>query len=946
VAASVLDVYAENLQAADCVDRVVELIRQAVDAQSCIGVGAIFLVDEKNEPKLAARVRGPASADLTAPEIDLAGMARRAVREGETVRQSGVSAGLLWAVPLRSPVGIEGVVAAVGELGDLPRLLAHGGLALAREHRREERERTWREAESRAANLERAAGILDCIARDGGTDAVLRLIAAASSGVAGIGATSIWALRADDEAYVEVARANGGAPADEPREPRLPVEARCARTLHDWASGLPRWKTCSWIPSGTIERLRPDPGDRVLVMLEGREGQLPLGFVLAEVNARPPEGPHVEDLQRWAALGRLALENRSDDNRSLRDLERLREEQERLAELHRMKSQFIAAVSHELRTPLTSITAYAETLRSRNITIEDELRGRFLRVIHEESRRLTRIVDGILDLATMEAGRVRLSCRTIDLREVIEGALDVIRPIAKEKNVSVTSPPLESIQVHADPDLLKQLTVNLLDNAVRLSPKGGSVGLELEGEDTTVRFAVRDDGPGIPADRLDAIFERFYRMDSPGARRPAGSGLGLAICKSIVAWHDGRIWAESEDGRGARFVVSLPKIRATSRSRAQKPILKEHEPQGHRIPELLVEMISEVMSARTVSLMLLDETGGELFIQAAMGLPDEAIRDARVAVGDRIAGRVAKSGATLFIPDLDADDRFDPGPSDRYETRSLISVPVRLNEDTIGVINVANKTSARSFNEHDRRLLDMVSQRVALVLGKLRESGGSRQQLDQMESAIRGVIDVRRHYYSNREEYSRIIRDVCRVLEIDEEHAAHIHYASILRDVGMTLLPEGVYKKPTELSDEDREKIRRHPEEGAKVLRPIEFLTDVFDIILSHHEEPDGTGYPRGVKGNGIPIGARILAVVDAYHSMRSDRPYREPVSPREAIDEIRRNAGEQFDERVVDALVEVLGENESMEPKRGTENPESANGAREIDRSEEEGHLKHEGMV
>jgi HD-GYP domain-containing protein (c-di-GMP phosphodiesterase class II) len=215
-----------------------------------------------------------------------------------------------------------------------------------------------------------------------------------------------------------------------------------------------------------------------------------------------------------------------------------------------------------------------------------------------------------------------------------------------------------------------------------------------------------------------------------------------------------------------------------------------------------------------------------------------------------------------------------------------------------------------------------------------------------MESAIRGVIDVRRHYYSNGEEYSRIIRDVCRALEIDEEHAAHIHYASILRDVGMTLLPEGVYKKPTELSDEDREKIRRHPEEGAKVLRPIEFLTDVFDIILSHHEEPDGTGYPRGVKGNGIPIGARILAVVDAYHSMRSDRPYREPVSPREAIDEIRRNAGEQFDERVVDALVEVLGENESMEPKRGTENPESANGAREIDRSEEEGHLKHEGMV
>jgi signal transduction histidine kinase/putative methionine-R-sulfoxide reductase with GAF domain len=933
VAASVLDVHAESLQVAESVDRVVDIARQAVATQAGVGVGAVFLVDKRNEPKVAARIRGPLSADLAAPEIELAGMARRAIREGETVKQSDVSAGLLWAVPMKSARGIEGVVSAVGDLGDLPRFFAHVGLAIARERAREGQERVQGEAETRATNLERAVGILDQIARDGGTDAVLRLIAAAASGVPGIGSTSIWSLRVDDDLYVEVARADGGAPANG-SDNGPPADVRRAGALRDWADRLPRWNGCAWVPAGTIERPQPGAGDALIVPLEGSEGLLPMGFMLAEVEESGLSEPRVDDLHRWASLARLALESRSDENRSQRSLEELREEKEQLSELHRMKSQFIAAVSHELRTPLTSITAYAETLRARNITIEETVKDKFLRVIHDESRRLTRIVDDILDLATMDAGRVRLSCRTVDMRAVVEDALDVIRPIADERNVSVTCPMLESVEVQADPDLLKQLVVNLLDNAVKFSNDDGTVVLEVEHDANAVRLAVQDSGPGIPADKLDAIFERFFQVDGTNARRHGGSGLGLAICKSIVAWHDGRIWAESEDGKGARFVVSLPTIRATSRLRAETPVLKDQQAEDTRIPELLIEMVSEVMCARQVSLMLRDDSRDELFIQAAMGLPDDAIRDVRVALGDRIAGRVAKSGETIFIPDLDDDDRFAPSDSARYETRSLVSAPVRVRDETIGVINVTNKTSGRAFDEHDRRLLEMLAQRIALILTKLRDYGSSRDNIDRMESAIRGVIDVRRHYYSNGEEYSKLILDVCRTLGIDGEAAARIHYASILRDVGMTLLPEGVYKKPAKLSEQDRERVQRHPEEGARVLRSIEFLPDVFDIILAHHEEPDGSGYPRGLKGSGIPTGAKILAVVDAYHSMRSGRPYRDPVSEREAIEELQGAVG-QFDERVVHALVEVL--KKRLQGVSGSDQPSG---------SQEDGHTKHEGMA
>jgi signal transduction histidine kinase/putative methionine-R-sulfoxide reductase with GAF domain len=904
-AAGAIDAHAENLQTADSVAGVVEFVRQAVAAQDGVGVGAVFLVDERNEPNISVRIRGPLAADLAAPEIELAGMARRAIRERETVKQKGVSAGLLWAVPLKSPGRIEAVVAAVGELGELARYFPHAGLALAREREREAGRRTSGEAESRATNLDSAVEIFDRIVRQGGTDDVLRRIAAAASGVPGLGATSIWALRADDETYVEIARAGGTSAADA-AEPALPPAARRAGALCDWANGLPRWAGIAWVPAGPIERPQPGAGDALLVQLDGRDGLLPLGFLLAEVKETGLDAPRAADLGRWASLARLALESRSDESRSRRSLEQLHEEKEQLAELHRTKSQFIAAVSHELRTPLTSITAYAETLRARNITIEDAVRDKFLRVIHDEGRRLTRIVDDILDLATMDAGRVRLSCRAVDVRSVIEDALDVIRPIADERNISVACPNPRSVEVHADPDLLKQLLVNLLDNAVKFSDDRGSVSLEVEHDATAVRLAVRDEGPGIPADKLDAVFERFVKVDGPNARR-GGAGLGLAICKSIAAWHDGRIWAESENGKGARFVVSLPRLRATSRARAEKPILKERQREESRIPELLVEMISEVMRARMVSLMLLDPSGDELFIQAAMGLPDDAIRDVRVAVGERIAGRVAKTGETILIPDLAADGRFEPCGSGRYETRSLVSAPLRVHDETIGVVNVTSKASSQPFDEHDRRLLELLAQRVALILSKLRELGGSREGLDRLENAIRGVIDVRRHYYGSGDDYSKLILGVCRALGIEGEQAARIHYASILHDVGMTLLPEGVYKKPALLTERDRQLVEEHPEQGATVLRSIEFLPDVFDIILAHHEEPDGSGYPRGLKGSGIPTGAKILAVVDAYHALRSGRPYKKAVGRDEAIAELRNAAG-QFDERVVEALVEALG--------------------------------------
>jgi signal transduction histidine kinase/putative methionine-R-sulfoxide reductase with GAF domain len=713
---------------------------------------------------------------------------------------------------------------------------------------------------------------------------------------------SLWTLRPEDDVYVEVARSENG---HGHAFPAPPEGVRKARAVRDWAEALRRIGAFAW--EGDPARTRPGAGDQLVVPLVGHGAPHWIGFLLARLQAPVDTDATLAELERWAALARLALEAGSGQVPFLAGLDEIQEQRRQVDDLHRLKSQFIAAVSHELRTPLTSISAYAETLQSLPNTEPSSTRDRFLQVIHDESRRLARIVDDILNVATMDAGRVRLACRRVDLVDVIASALDIMRPIAERKGIAVVARSSEPAAVHADPDLLKQLVVNLVDNAVKFSDDGGEIRVILEREPSAVRCIVEDDGPGIPTDELDAIFERFYQIDGSNARRHGGSGLGLAICRSIATWHDGRIWAESGSGRGARLVVSLPRTRAVGRSRAASPELTTEQREEHRVPELIIEMIAEVVGAEAVSLMLLDEAENELYIQAAVGVPDEAIRDARVALGERISGHVAKTGETIEIPDLARDERFPMGNPDQYRTRSLLSVPVLLRGKPIGVINVTNTRSGDALTDHDRRLVQMLARRVALVVQKLREYGDRRESIERMENALRSVIDVRRHYFPSRENHARLVLELCEELGLDSEETARIHYASILRDVGMLRLPEGVYRKPVRLTRSDFEAIRRHPEEGARSIRPIEFQADVFDVILSHHEEHDGSGYPRGLTGAGIPRGARILAVVDAYDALRTGRPYKKAVGAEAAIRELQEHAGTQFDEAIVDALVRVL---------------------------------------
>ncbi|MGZ5596355.1 MAG: ATP-binding protein [Usitatibacter sp.] len=239
--------------------------------------------------------------------------------------------------------------------------------------------------------------------------------------------------------------------------------------------------------------------------------------------------------------------------------ESLRAANASLKELDRLKDDFISTVTHELRTPLTSIRAFSEILHD-NPDIDPVERHRFLGLIIKESERLTRLINQVLDLAKLESGIAEWRTTDIDLREIVADAVGSTSQIFKGHGVRVEARlPAALPAVVADRDRVMQVMLNLLSNAVKFSPPGtGRVVVRAEAEGTSVRVDVEDNGAGIGREHQAEIFEKFRQVGDTLTQKPAGTGLGLAICRQIVARLGGRLWVESELGRGSVFSFTLP----------------------------------------------------------------------------------------------------------------------------------------------------------------------------------------------------------------------------------------------------------------------------------------------------------------------------------------------------------------------------------------------------
>jgi two-component system, sensor histidine kinase and response regulator len=255
---------------------------------------------------------------------------------------------------------------------------------------------------------------------------------------------------------------------------------------------------------------------------------------------------------------------------------------QQLEELDRLKSRFLSMASHELKTPLTSISGLAQVLLRRlrhrlelgrpgDREWEDEQKAHVdrLELLNSQTARLGRLVDELLDVSRIESGKLEFRWAPVDLPRLVQEVADRLQLTTSQHTLTVDMDGASDNPVTGDRDHLEQVLDNLVTNAIKFSPHGGTINVRLRDRGDSVTVSVQDPGVGIPVNQLDAVFGLFYQAEDPVSRRTGGMGLGLYISKEIITRHGGRIWAESEPSRGSTFSIELP--RDVAPRRAESP---------------------------------------------------------------------------------------------------------------------------------------------------------------------------------------------------------------------------------------------------------------------------------------------------------------------------------------------------------------------------------------
>jgi K+-sensing histidine kinase KdpD len=330
-------------------------------------------------------------------------------------------------------------------------------------------------------------------------------------------------------------------------------------------------------------------------------------------------------------------------------------------------------------------------------------------------------VNDILDVTKIEFGQRAVSRTAIDLRAIVDEVVTILEPALREREMRlVVDVSQELPHVEGDDDLIKQVFINLLTNAIKYSSRGTTITVKAHEEAVNVVMSVADQGIGIPKDEVGSVFDKYFRARSQRDSKLEGLGLGLAIVKNIVEQHGGTIRVESVEGKGTTFTFTLPREHCFNDLVGYIGELVDAREQLHEMLELIVRMIAELLSAKRVSLMLLDKDRSELFIKMSFGIEEWVVENTRVKVGEGIAGKVAATGEPLLISNIEENEVYSAPNGPQYDTTSLLSVPLRVHDVVVGVMNVNNKTSGQPFDRDDLNLLISFGDRISRALERVR----------------------------------------------------------------------------------------------------------------------------------------------------------------------------------------------------------------------------------
>lgn len=332
-----------------------------------------------------------------------------------------------------------------------------------------------------------------------------------------------------------------------------------------------------------------------------------------------------------------------------------------------------------------------------------------------------------------------------------------------------------------------------------------------------------------------------------------------------------------------------------------------------QVPKLLDQislMTRQTLRASAASVLLVDDEERELHFEVAQGKAGKTLKKMKLTVNSGISGWVARNGKPLMVNDVAADKRFNKNIDKvtGFVTKSILAVPLVSERSIIGVIEVLNKVDGSGFSRQDSELLVALASTAAIAISNARLHQKVLDDHKNTVKALAAAVDARDHCtcgHSQRVTRYALLGGIA--LSLPAEELEVIEYAGILHDIGKIGISDTILCKPGYLTEEEWVIMRQHPEIGAKILEGIPFLEKARELVLHHHERYDGKGYPEGLAGEEIPIGARLMAIADAFDTMTTDRAYRATINLDYAIAELHRCSGTQFCPVAVEAFISGL---------------------------------------
>lgn len=431
---------------------------------------------------------------------------------------------------------------------------------------------------------------------------------------------------------------------------------------------------------------------------------------------------------------------------------------------------------------------------------------------------------------------------------------------------------------------------------------------------------------------LHTVVQRFREARPPDAARRGRTGRHHLVAVPLL------------DGEKASGLISLARPRSFTRSQerallliargagAALAVLSQQAHARRRLEQLallydvgtamnsildvrkLLDEImhrgQETMGAEACSVLLVDEDRQELFFEIAKGEAGAALEQVRLKMDQGIAGWIATNGRPLIINDVSQDPRFF-GQVDqevKFVTRAILGMPLLARGKTIGVIEVLNKRDGSDFTDEDQHLLTALAADAAISIDNARLFQAVLDGYLDTIKALAAAVDAKDPYTAGHiDRVSGYAIEVGQELGLSEDEMTALRYGAILHDVGKIGIGDAILGKPAPLTQEEFVVMSSHPDIGSRILEGISFLSRAKPIARHHHETWDGKGYPDGLAGEAIPLGARIVCAVDAFDAMTTDRPYRKGLTVEFALGELRKKAGIQFDAQVVEAFARVI---------------------------------------